>query len=139
MPSALPVIWTAIFNALNVAAITDTLGCAVYDHVPQSPSFPYLRLESPTENPQRTMGTLGTNSTIQVHIFTSSDAHEGASKAQAILSQCVTLLEGAALSLAGFDLDGVLYENGFEAGDEDVNGVQVKHYVASFRILAGDA
>jgi hypothetical protein len=138
--SMLPVLWPALYSALNVAAITQTLGCAVYDHLPQPPpAGPYLVLQSPTEGPNRTMGTLGSNTTFQIHIFTSSDHYEGSGLAQRILSAAVGLLEGATLTLSGFSLDGVLYENGFEAGVEDVNGVTYRHYVGMFRAIAGDA
>lgn len=132
--SALPAVWSAVYAALDVTAITSTLGCAVYDHVPQTPTFPYLRLQSPTNNPLRAMGNFGGDTTVQLHIFTSADQHRGAGKAQAILSKCGELLDNASLLISGFTLHGVLLENEFDAGDEEVNGVPIKHYVGVFRV-----
>lgn len=135
--SILPVLWPALYALLNVPAITTTLGCAVYDHVPQPrPSGRYLVLVSPTEIPERCMGNLGSNTTFQVHIYTHSDDYEGAGLAQRILSAVIGILEPAVPALAGFAVDGILYENGFEGGDEDVEGVTYTQYIAIFRILA---
>ena len=132
--SALPAIWTAIFTALDVASITTTLGCGVYDQVPQPPTFPYLRVSAPTETRQDTFGKAGKDCTIQVHIFTASDGYEGGPRAQAILSQVIALLHYVAFSVSGHDLLACQYEQGIDAGDDDVNAQLVKHYVATFRI-----
>ena len=132
--SALPAIWAAIYTALNVSAITSTLGCGVYDHVPQAPTFPYLRMQSPTETRQDTFGKAGKDCTVQVHFFTSSETYEGAGRAQALLSAVIGLLHYVPFAVTGFDHLACQYENGFDAGDDDVNGQVIKHYVATFRV-----
>ena len=132
--SALGAIWSAVYGALNVSSLTSTLSCAVYDHVPQRPTFPYVRLQSPTETKLDTFAADGKDCTIQVHIFTSGDAYRGAGKAQAILSEVIDLLHNATLTVTGHSLLMCQYDNGFDAGDDDVNGVLVKHYVATFRL-----
>jgi hypothetical protein len=134
--SILPVLWPAIYGAINVTAVTTTLGYAVYDHVPQTVPSKYVRMQSPTAEPLRAMGNLGGNATIQLHVFTAGDTYHGAGSTQAVVSKLVELLEGASLSLSGFTMHGVLYENEFDAGDEDVNGITYKHYVVAFRVYA---
>ena len=40
--SAIPAVAVAVYAALNGAAITTTLGCPVYDNVPQAAPFPLV-------------------------------------------------------------------------------------------------
>jgi hypothetical protein len=133
--SALPAIWAAVYTALNVSALTSTLGCGVYDQIPRKPVFPYLRISSPTEVPDDTFGSAGKACTVQLHIFTSAAGFEGAPQAQAILSAAIGLLHHVPFTVFGHDLLICEYEIGIDAGDDDVNGVQIKHYVATFRVL----
>lgn len=134
--SAIPSVWNAVYALLNVPAITSTLGCAVYDHVPQAPTFPYARLQSPTENRLDTMAKAGKTLTLQVHVFTSSDNYEGGGKAQAIVSKVSELLNYPVIDLtaSGFDCLFCRPEDAFDAGDDDLNGVIVKHYVQTIRV-----
>lgn len=137
--SALPAIWDAVYAALNVPAMTTTLSCDVHDHVPADPTFPYLRMSSPTENRQDTFGKDGKYVTFQLHIFTSSDDYEGAGQAQGILNAAITLLHEVPLVIAGQVLIICQYENGFDAGDDDVEGTTVKHYVGMFGVQVLEA
>ena len=102
--SALPAVWASMYAALNVAAITTTLECPVYDHVPQAPTFPYLRMGSATENRQDTFGKAGKVCRVEVHIFTSAEDYEGAGQAQAILSAVIGVLHYEPLTIAGHEL-----------------------------------
>ena len=132
--SAMPAVWNAIYAALNVSSMTTTLGCAVYDHVPQPAPNVYLRMSSPTENRMDTFGADGKDVTVQLHIHTSSDVYRGGGKAQAILSHAITLLHHVSLTVSGQSLLVCAYEDGFDAGDEEINGVIYKHYVGTFRV-----
>jgi hypothetical protein len=134
--SAIPAVWNAVYALLNVSAITTTLNCAVYDHVPQTPSFPYLRMQSPTENRLDTMGKAGKTLTLQVHVFTSSDNYEGGGRAQAIVSKVSELLNYPVIDLtaSGFDCLFCRPEDAADLGDEDIDGVTVKHYMQTVRV-----
>jgi hypothetical protein len=139
--SALPAVWAAVYTALNVAAITSTLGCAVYDDVPQGSAYPYLRMQSPTENRLDTMGKAGKDITLQLHVFSSNDSYDGGGQAQAIVSAACTLLNYPSTTTAPFDLTASGFdclmcrpEDLHDAGDEDAGGVLIKHYVQTVRV-----
>jgi hypothetical protein len=139
--SAVPAVWAAVYAALNVSAITTTLACAVYDHVPQPPAFPYLRVQSPTETRLDTMTKAGKDITLQVHVFSTSDAYEGAGQAQAIASKVSELLNYPSVTTSPFDLTASGFdclmcrpEELIDEGDENVGGVTIKHYVQMVRV-----
>ncbi|OFW37652.1 MAG: hypothetical protein A3J29_06155 [Acidobacteria bacterium RIFCSPLOWO2_12_FULL_67_14b] len=126
---------TAIYNALNVAAITTTLGCGVYETViPQNVALPYLRISTPSGLPWDTFGAAGKERVVQVHVFASTAAYESGYQVNAICDKVVELLQDQALSVTGHSLAGLRYEQDTEGADEDVDGVQIVHRVVSFRV-----
>lgn len=134
--SILPVLWPAVKTLINVTAIT-SLGYSVFDRFPVTPRpKQYVAMASPTETPLRAMGNLGSDTTFQLHIFSDKHAHYGPGGVHTVLSALIAILEPASLSLSGFTPHGVLYENSFDAGSEDENGVRYTHHVAVFRVYA---
>lgn len=134
--SAIPAVFAALYAVLNVSAIT-TLGCAVYDFVPVPPAYPYLRLQSPTENRLDTFGKAGKTLTVQAHVYANTgDTAAGSSQVQAILSAIAQLTNYVALNLtgSGFDLIFCRPEDAHDAGDEEVGGVILKHYIQLIRV-----
>ncbi len=136
--SAIPAVAVAVYSALNVAAITTTLGCPVYDNVPQAAPFPYIKLGSWTENRLDTMSKAGKDLTLQVHVFSS---YAGGAEAQAILAKVSQLLNYPSTTTAPFDLTASGFdclmcrpEDAHDAGAELVAGVNVQHYVQSVRV-----
>lgn len=130
--SAIDAVLEAIYDALNVAAMTTLATGGVHTDVPQATAFPYVRIDSPVEGRLDTMGRAGKTVSVQVHAF--SD-YQGPTKAAAILSKAVELLHYAAISVAGHSTIAVQYQGGVDAGDETVNGVTVYHYVGTFDVM----
>lgn len=126
---------TAVYGALNVAAITTTLGCGVYDTiVPQTSALPYLRITTPTGNPWDTFGKAGKERIVQVHVFGSAETYESGYQVNAICDKVVELLQDQALTVTGHVLAGLRYDQDIDAAADDVNGVPVLHRVVSFRV-----
>lgn len=126
---------TAVYTALNVAAITTTLGCGVYESViPQGTAFPCLRISTPSGLPWDTFGAAGKERVVQVHVFASTAAYESGFQVNAICDAVMLLLQDQALSVSGHLLAGLRYEQDTEGADEDVEGVQIVHRVLSFRV-----
>jgi len=126
---------TAIYVALNVAAITSTLGCGVYETVlPQGVAFPCLRISTPSGVPWDTFGAAGKERVVQVHVFASTAVYESGFQVNALSDQVIALLEHQALSVSGHTLAALQYEQDTEGADEEVDGVQIVHRVLSFRV-----
>lgn len=126
----------AIYDALNVAAITAApptgFSCGVYDDVPQTAAFPYLRISTPTGIPFDTFGTAGKERTVQVSVFSQ---YEGTKEAHDILDKVVQLLNHQALAITGHTTVLIDYEQDGGGAEEDVNGVKTVHTWARFRVI----
>lgn len=126
---------TAVYTALNVAAITTTLGCGVYESMlPQKVAYPALRISTPSGVPWDTLGSAGKERVVQVHVFGSSADYESGSQVNAICDKVVELLQDQALSVSGHTLAAIRYEQDTDGADEDVDGVVILHRVISFRV-----
>lgn len=130
--SAIDAVLTALYTALNVAGMTALATGGVYTNVPQKTAFPYVRLDSPTENRLDTMGRAGKTVSVQVHIFSDNS---GPTQAAGILSKAIELLHYQTISVTGHTVLAVQYQTGFDAGDEVINGVSVYHYVGIFDVI----
>lgn len=124
-------VMAAIGAALDVAAITTTLGCAVHDDVPQAPTYPYIRFESPTGVPWDTFGQAGKERMVWVHVFST---YAGGLEYRAIVAKVIQLLQDVALSVSGHALARLRYEEDVNGADEDNGGVKVKHKIVMFRM-----
>jgi len=126
-------ILTAIYTALNVAAITSTLGCEVYETVvPQGAVLPYLRISTPSGIPWDTFGAAGKERVVQVHVFASTAVYESGFQVDAICDQVVALLQHQALAVTGHTLASLQYEQDTDGADEIIDGVLIVHRVVSF-------
>lgn len=126
----------AIYAALNVASITSTLGCGVYETVvPQGSAFPYLRIATPSGVPWDTFGAAGKDRMVNVHVFGTTDTVLSGSGVNAICDQVVLLLQDQALSVTGFTLASLRYEQDIDGASEEVGGVQILHRVLMFRVF----
>lgn len=139
--SAIAPIRAALMAVLNVSALTAApptgVGCPVYDFIAQEGrAYPYAVLQSPTENRLDTFSRAGHSTTFQVHIFASTDDVEGSGQAEAILAKVFELTNYAPLNLSGsgFDLIFCRPEDAADLGDEDYDGVVVKHYLQTVRV-----
>ena len=121
----------AVYTALNVTAITTTLGCSVHDSVPQTQTFPYLRISTPAGLPWDTFGKAGKTRVLHVDIFSQ---YRGRLEVQNIMDKTIELLQYQALSLSGHTLVNLAYEQDIDANDEDIVGVKTAHKVVMFRV-----
>jgi hypothetical protein len=119
-------------DTLNVAGMTALAIGGVWANVPQATAFPYVRVDSPIETRLDTFGRAGKSVSISVHAF--SD-YKGPTKAAAIINKAVELLHYATVSVSGHSTIAVQYETGFDAGDEEVNGKRIYHYVGIFNVM----
>lgn len=126
---------TAVYDALNVAAITSTLGAGVYETMaPQRATFPYVLITTPSGVPFDTFGTAGKERVVQVHVFGSSAAYESGTQVNALCDTVVELLQDQALTVSGHTLTGLRYDQDIDAAAEDVGGLVILHRVVSFRV-----
>ena len=125
-------VMAAIYTALNVAAITSALGCAVYDDVTQGAAFPYLRISTPSGIPWDTFGKAGKERVIEVHVFSQ---YRGRKEAQDILDQVIALLQYQALTISGHTTIVVNYEQDLDGEDEEIGGKKTVHKVGLFRVI----
>jgi hypothetical protein len=134
--SAIPLMVTTVLGLLNVSAITSTLGCAVYDHVPQNAPYPYIALQSPQEINDGAMGSPGKMVFLDAHIFTSDRTDLGSAKVTTIVSkireQCYfPPVNGA----PEFRCGGMFVEDVEDLGDETDQGQTIKHYKTTIKAL----
>jgi hypothetical protein len=126
-------ILAAVYTALNVAAITSTLSCGVYDedHTPQDAAFPYLRFSIPSGIVWDTFGAAGKESTVQISVFSQ---YRGGIEAQNILDKAITLLQDVAHSVTGHTLAGFRLEQFGNGADEIIEGKKTIHKWAQFQV-----
>ena len=125
---------TAVYGALNVVAITTTLGCSVFERVvPQGSRPPYLRVSTPSGVTWDTFGKAGKDRIVQVHVFGSTRDYESQTQVNSICDKVVELLQHQAITVSGHTLCSLAYENDTDGADEEVLGEQIVHRVISFR------
>lgn len=123
----------AVFTALNVAAITSTLSCGVYDDdaETQGVAFPFLRISTPSGSPWDTFGAAGKERVLQVSVFSQAG---GGIEAQNILDAVMLLLNNQLLSVSGHVTCGLQYEQDGDGSDEVIAGVKTIHKWVDFRV-----
>jgi hypothetical protein len=124
----------AVYQRLNVAAITTTLGAGVYSDVPQGAVLPYVRIETEASETWSTMGAPGEQLIVSTHIFATRER-----TVDDIVDAIVGRLDGYALVVTGFSVWGVLYERVHRGEDEIINGVKTFHKIPTFRVFLREA
>ena len=136
--SAIPAVVTAVLGLLNVSSITSTLGCAVYDHVPQNSAFPYIALQTPIETRDDRFGASGKQVLIFAHVYTSSEQTVGSEQVSTIVSKVCELTDypaiPASFATAGWSCSGLRPENVTDVGDIMDDGITYKHFVVEIRV-----
>lgn len=135
--SAIPAAVTAVLGLLNVSSITSSLGCAVYDHVPQNAAYPYIALQNPVETRDDRFGASGKQVLLFAHVYTSDEQTVGSAQVSAIASKVCELTDypdiPASFASAGWVCSGVRCENVTDVGDF-VDGATYKHYMVEIRV-----
>ena len=81
--------------------LTSTLGATVYDYVPDSSSFPYVKLGEETAIDNGTKSLQGNEHTLVIHSFS---RYRGSKQIKEIMSRIYALLHESSLSVSGASL-----------------------------------
>jgi hypothetical protein len=131
--TALSVVAAAVYATLTEDA--DHLALVpggVCDHAPQDPAFPFEALADFDEAPRDTMTLQGRTVTFTLHIWST---YAGMAEAYTILDAAVALLRYQPLTLTGWECEAVFFDGAFQADPELVDGLEIQHVVAKFRVL----
>lgn len=110
--SAINAVSAAIVTTLNVAALRTLCPGGVYRGVPLAQTPPYLSVGRCAERPMDAFArTFGSAVTVQLRVETSGADPDGESRAAAILSKALELLDDVAhLSVTGWTVHQVAWE-----------------------------
>jgi len=87
--------------------LTSTLGATVYDYVPDSSSFPYVKLGEETALDNGTKSLQGNEHTLVIHSFS---RYRGSKQIKEIMSRIYALLHESSLSVSGASLVNLRFE-----------------------------
>tara|TARA_R110000796_G_scaffold149072_2_gene265946 strand:+ start:1236 stop:1640 length:405 start_codon:yes stop_codon:yes gene_type:complete len=97
-----------IFSTLSGDSnLTSTLGAAVYDYVPDSSAFPYVKLGEETALDNGTKSLQGNEHTLVIHSFS---RYRGSKQIKEIMSRIYALLHESSLSVSGASLVNLRFE-----------------------------
>jgi hypothetical protein len=132
--SALAAVHAAVYSVLkNDATLAALAPGGVWDHVPQDPTWPYLRIGGMAEKPDDTMGRQGRAVAFVVHAWSQ---YRGVSEGYTLVDRVIALLRYADLTLTGWTHNGTKHE-GTEVDEPTlVDDVQVQHVWAEFEVHA---
>ena len=120
---------SAIYTALNVNAITNTLNCGVYDEVVEGNSYPFITLGEETAIDYSTNNLVGAETTVNVHIWS---RYKGAKQTKEIMDKVHDLLHDVSLTVSGVNLINLRFEYSDILRDPD--GI-TRHGVMRFRAI----
>ena len=120
---------TTIYNALNVSAVTTTLGCGVYDEVIEGNTYPFIALGEETAIDYSTKTSTGSETTINIHIWSQ---YKGSKQTKEIMDKVHDLLHDSNLTVTGFNLINLRFE--FSDIMRDPDGI-TRHGVMRFRAI----
>lgn len=118
----------AIYSKLNGDSnLTSTLGCSVFDDVPQGSSFPYITLGEETVTDYSTATDTGGENMVNIHVWSRD---HGSKQTKEIMDRVHTLLHDSSLTVTGFNS----INNRFEFSDvmRDPDGI-TRHGIMRFR------
>jgi hypothetical protein len=131
--SPITAVLTGVVTTLRASTdLTALIGSstAVYNHVEQGATFPYVVVTSPTDRPMDTMGRFGVESLVDVKAISQ---YHGDKEAADIVNACVSALHFQRPTVSGHTVLGTAMENG-ERYHEIINGIVTRHHVATFRV-----
>lgn len=120
---------SSIYTALNVAAITTTLNCGVYDEVVEGNSYPFITLGEETAIDYSTNNLVGAETTINIHIWS---RYKGSKQTKEIMDKVHDLLHDVSLTVSGVNLINLRFEYSDIMRDPD--GI-TRHGVMRFRAI----
>lgn len=120
-------------------ALDGNLSCSVYDDVTVLPDgqpvngFPYVVIGHDTHRPFDTDDTVGTNSTVTLHVWSRAP---GFKECKGIMGEIYALLNRATLTKAGYRVVDCLWEYSDTSTDPDG---ETRHGVTRYRLTIEEA
>ena len=96
-----------VFNALDQSSTLQNLVTDVYDFVPESTAFPYVKIGEQTMVDNGTKDKKGSDFTIEVHTFS---RYRGSVEIKNIMSVVYDILHESSLSVSGASLINMRFE-----------------------------
>lgn len=118
-----------VFNALDQSSTLQNLVTDVYDFVPESTAFPYVKIGEQTMVDNGTKDKKGSDFTIEVHTFS---RYRGSVEIKNIMSVVYDILHESSLSVSGADLINMRFE--FSDIIKENDGLTT-HGVQRFRVF----
>ena len=97
----------SIFNALDGDSTLQSLVTDVYDFVPESTAFPYVKVGEETSIDNGTKTLPGNEHTLVIHTFS---RYRGSKEVKEIMSRIYALLHESSLSVSGASLVNLRFE-----------------------------
>jgi|TARA_R110001632_G_C11073834_1_gene387659 hypothetical protein len=118
-----------VFNALDQSSTLQNLVTDVYDFVPESTAFPYVKIGEQTMVDDGTKDKKGSDFTIEVHTFS---RYRGSVEIKNIMSVVYDILHESSLSVSGASLVNMRFE--FSDIIKENDGLTT-HGVQRFRVF----
>jgi|TARA_B100001093_G_C26658633_1_gene940786 hypothetical protein len=118
-----------VFNALDQSSTLQNLVTDVYDFVPESTAFPYVKIGEQTMVDNGTKDKKGSDFTIEVHTFS---RYRGSVEIKNIMSVVYDILHESSLSVSGASLINMRFE--FSDIIKENDGLTT-HGVQRFRVF----
>ena len=120
---------SALYTALNVSAITDTLSCDVVDEPESNQSYPFIAIGDDRADDYSTKDLDGADYQVNIGIWSQ---YKGAKECKQIMDKIHDLLHDSSISVSGFNLINMRLEYSDILRDPD--GV-TRHGVMRFRVI----
>jgi|TARA_B100000900_G_C20333874_1_gene615299 hypothetical protein len=123
----------SIFNALDGDSTLQSLVTDVYDFVPESTAFPYVKIGEETSLDNGTKTLQGNEHTLVIHTFS---RYRGSKEVKEIMSRIYALLHESSLSVSGASLVNLRFE--FSDVIKENDGF-TSHGIQRFRAVVYDS
>jgi hypothetical protein len=123
----------SIFNALDGDSTLQSLVTDVYDFVPESTAFPYVKIGEETSIDNGTKTLQGNEHTLVIHTFS---RYRGSKEVKEIMSRIYALLHESSLSVTGASLVNLRFE--FSDVIKENDGF-TSHGIQRFRAIVYDS
>lgn len=123
----------SIFNALDGDSTLQSLVTDVYDFVPESTAFPYVKIGEETSIDNGTKTLQGNEHTLVIHTFS---RYRGSKEVKEIMSRIFALLHESSLSVSGASLVNLRFE--FSDVIKENDGF-TSHGIQRFRAVVYDS
>jgi len=123
----------SIFNALDGDSNLQSLVTDVYDFVPESTAFPYVKIGEETSIDNGTKTLQGNEHTLVIHTFS---RYRGSKEVKEIMSRIYALLHESSLSVSGASLVNLRFE--FSDVIKENDGF-TSHGIQRFRAVVYDS